>query len=139
MKKAHKILTGFLGISMFMFGMLKFVNPFKGWYSVQVQMSALPLQSLSYWAGQLGEILVGAAFIVLAFSCLVQKSRVKNLISVYGNLLIVVMMLAAFYVHMHPDVPASVLPLKIRPPAIPAVFLVLAVVNIYAGRKSLQK
>ncbi len=43
-------------------------------------------------------------------------------------------MLVAFYVHLHLRVPASVLPLKIRPPFIPGFFLVLALVNIYWGK-----
>jgi hypothetical protein len=40
-------------------------------------------------------------------------------------------MIFAIYVHLQTNVPAEVLPLKIKPPFIPASTLLLAFLNIY--------
>ena len=45
------------------------------------------------------------------------------------------MMLVAFYIYVHPNVPADVLPLKISPPFIPGLFLVLAILNLYLKKR----
>ena len=60
--KAVRIISAFLGLSIFMFGILKFVNPFKGWYSVQIMNSGMS-ESL-YWLGIIGEISVGMLFLL---------------------------------------------------------------------------
>jgi uncharacterized membrane protein len=135
MKRSVKILNGFLGIAMFLFGVLKFVDPFKTWYATQVAASELPFQQLAYWAGQVGEIGVGVALLLIAFSTATFSGRQTTRILYAGNLLIVLMMLAAIYVHLHPQVPADVLPLKIRPPFIPGFFLLLALLSMYLHRK----
>ncbi len=129
MNKPVKAISGFLGISMFMFGILKFVNPFKGWYMTQVEMSELPFQELSYWAGQFGEILVGALFLLLIFYRNFFKPSTHFGLFTLANLATVIMMCIAVYVHIHPSVPNEVLPLKIKPPVIPIVFGTLPVVN----------
>lgn len=132
MKKPIRIISGFLGISMFMFGILKFVNPFKTWYTLQVEYSELPFPVLSYWAGQIGEIVVGGLFLALTFLNTDLREKRAGRLFLLGNITIIIMMLAAFYVHYNPNVPADVLPLKIRPPFIPGFFLVLALINIYS-------
>ncbi len=59
----------------------------------------------------------------------------KPLLSLTAILLasaaILPMMGTAIYVHLQPNVPAEVLPLKIKPPFIPVFFLLLALTNIY--------
>ena len=135
MKKTATIITAFLGISMFMFGVLKFIDPFKTWYVTQVTKSELPFPSLSYWSGQLGEIVVGLALILTLFPSIFKNRNRIWILFLVGNLLIIPMMLTAVYVHMQPAVPESALPLQIRPPFIPGFFLVLACINIYLGKK----
>ncbi|MDW7693889.1 hypothetical protein R9C00_03950 [Flammeovirgaceae bacterium SG7u.111] len=135
MKKSVKIITGYLGVSMFMFGVLKFVNPFKGWYTTQVAASQLPFPTLSYWAGQFGEIAVGVAFIFLLFQYKKLEASTIGRILAIGNILIIIMMITAIYVHLHPDVPAEVLPLKINPPYIPCFFMALPIISLYLQRK----
>src|SRR5436190_1543955 len=61
--KAIKICSWILGVSMFSFGVLKFVNPFKSWYTVQITNSGM--SSTMYWLGQIGEITTGLLFIYL--------------------------------------------------------------------------
>ena len=136
MTKSVKFITGFLGLSMFMFGILKFVNPFKGWYRAQVMASELPFPEIVYWAGQLGEIAVGIGFFFLLFKNENLTRNTFNRIFYTGNILIAAMMLAAFYVHLHPNVPSDVLPLKISPPYIPGFFLLLSILNMYLDKET---
>lgn len=131
MTKTNKIITGILGISMFMFGILKFINPFKDWYSAQVIKSELPFPTLSFWSGQIGEILFGVLLLYILFINTEISKKNFNRIFLLGNMSIIVMMIVAFYVHIHPNVPAEILPLKISPPYIPGIFLFLAILNLY--------
>lgn len=125
----QKVTSWFLAISMFMFGVLKFVNPFKDWYSVQVTNSELG--KLSYAMGILGEVAVGTTLII----CLLYRRKIQsetfNLVTNTAFFTIIIMMLTGVYVHLHSNVPADVLPLKIKPPYIPLFFLLLALSNIY--------
>ena len=131
----HKYLTLFLGISMFVFGVLKFINPFKGWYQAQVYKSNLPIYTFSYWSGQIGEIMVGIILIILAFLTTSYINAIHKILFHLTHIGIVVMMLVACYVHLHPNVPSDVLPLKIKPPFIPIVFILLAAVNVLKTEK----
>ncbi|MGR3810341.1 hypothetical protein [Jiulongibacter sp. NS-SX5] len=139
MKKSVKNISIFLGVSMLAFGTLKFINPFKLWYKTQVVTSELPFQQFSYWAGQLGEILSGLALIILV---LFQK-RIPKKSFYLGftliNVSIAFMMLVAIYVHTHPDVPNDVLPLKIKPPFIPVLFMVLAILNSWLNKSKIKR
>jgi hypothetical protein len=40
------------------------------------------------------------------------------------------MMAVAMYVHWQPGIPAEVLPMKIKPPVIPGMFLLMGVLNV---------
>ena len=114
---------------MFMFGVLKFVNPFKGWYAVQVTNSGLG--QISYPMGIMGEIAVG----ITLFVCLIYRQRISmklyTLLTNVSFFTVIVIMLTGVYVHLNPNVPADVLPLKIKPPYIPIFFLIIALSNIY--------
>ena len=127
--KYTKITTWFLAITMFMFGVLKFVNPFKGWYAVQVTNSGLG--QISYPMGIMGEIAVG----ITLFVCLIYRQRISmklyTLLTNVSFFTVIVIMLTGVYVHLNPNVPADVLPLKIKPPYIPIFFLIIALSNIY--------
>ena len=122
---------------MFIFGVLKFVNPFKGWYGIQISNSELG--ELSYAMGILGEITVGTTLIL----CLLYRQKLStkayNLLTNTSFFTIVIMMLTGVYVHLHPNVPADVLPLKIKPPYIPLFFLLLALSNIFLSAKTRQE
>ncbi|WNJ17065.1 hypothetical protein [Pontibacter sp. G13] len=134
MKTSVKRISMFLGTSMLVFGILKFIDPFKTWYHTQVVSSGLPLQDFSYWSGQLGEIIVGLLF--LYTTLLPQSNQRTKWIFLTANMLTTVMMLVAVYVHIHPDVPHDVLPLKIKPPIIPLIFGVLPILNVYLEREA---
>jgi len=120
---------------MFLFGVLKFIDPFKSWYLTQVTASELPFSSLSYWAGQLGEIIAGILFILLVSNAGKISDKTYRMGFWFANLMVIAMMVMAIYVHMHPNVPGEVLPMKIKPPVIPGFFLVLASINLILGRR----
>ncbi|GGF73995.1 hypothetical protein SAMN05444281_1560 [Wenyingzhuangia marina] len=139
MTKSNQIITGILGVSMFMFGILKFINPFKTWYSVQIIKSELPFYDLSFWSGQIGEIFISLLLLfALRYNTRV-SNNIFNKIFTIGNIGVIIIMIMAFYVHLHPNVPADVLPLKIRTPYIPGLFLLLAVLNLYIKHYNLKQ
>ena len=135
--KYTKITSWFLATSIFMFGILKFVNPFKAWYNAQITNSELG--QLSYAMGISGEIAVGTTLIL----CLIYRQKIStkvyNLLTNASFFTIIIMMLTGVYVHLHPSVPADVLPLKIKPPYIPIFFLLIALSNIVLSIINLKK
>lgn len=131
--KAVRIISTFLGFSMFMFGIVKFFNPFKGWYSVQIMNSGM--NEYLYGPGIAGEISVGILFIgSLLFRERLSK-KVFRLTIASASAIVIMMMVVAIRVHLHPNVPANVLPLKIKPPFIPGFFLLLAIADIFLIRR----
>ena len=127
--KAVSIISTFLGFSIFMFGILKFVNPFKGWYSVQIMNSGMS-ESL-YWLGIIGEISVGMLFLGSVLFRKKLSKKVFGLTVILASAIAIMIMVMAIRTHLHPNVPANVLPLKIKPPFIPGLFLLLAIADIF--------
>jgi len=129
--KAIKLISWFLGIGMFLFGILKVLSPtIHGWFTVQMINSGL-VAYIPIWVGIAGEIVVGSA---LLLSLLIDKNlagKKFKLIVLVASVAILPMMATAIYVHLQPNVPAAVLPLKIKPPVIPGLFILLALTNIY--------
>ena len=125
----------FLGSVSLSFGALKFVPPFKSWYSVQIDSSGLP--DLAFSLGISAELATGLIFLFpFLFSVTDPK---KFLILTLANSSLIIVMTAATIVHIIPEVPASVLPLKVKPPIIPVMFLAIAVLNqINVTQKALQ-
>jgi hypothetical protein len=122
-----KILSTLLGISVFIFGFLKFFNPFKEWYATQISESGLPEKS--YAMGIAGELIAGAMLLSVVMFPTLWNKKATLVVSTLSSFVIVVMMIVATYVHVHPNVPESVLPLKIKPPVIPLLFILLALIN----------
>lgn len=118
----------FLGGSMFIFGFLKFFDPFKEWYSVQIFSSQLG--EFSYILGVVGELSAGLTFLALSFFRVLFSTNQYTTLSSLASGGVVVMMITGVYVHLHPDVPANVLPLNIKPPFIPVVFALTALINL---------
>jgi uncharacterized membrane protein YfcA len=128
-RRLSKALSLLLGIWMFMFGFLKFFQPFHGWFEIQIQQSHLPHEAIL--AGKLAEMVTGALFLLPWLrSSLTARNREQVLLIACS--ILVVQMGVAIYVHLQPGVPASVLPLGIKPPVIPAVVLLLALLTAFA-------
>jgi hypothetical protein len=129
-----KIISISLGLISLSFGILKFVNPFKDWYRVQIETSGFPASA--YTLGILGEIIIGLLFL-LPFIISVDNKQ-KRLLIILANASLILMMLVATAVHLISEVPANVLPLKIKPPMIPLMFLVIATLNLTNGIKKIK-
>ncbi|MDR3739593.1 MAG: hypothetical protein P4L40_11305 [Terracidiphilus sp.] len=129
MSRLIKPLSLLLGVWMFMFGFLKFFAPFKGWFDIQIQQSHLPSEAVL--AGKLGEMVTGVLFLLpWTRRSLTAKSRDPLLL--IACLILFTQMSVAIYVHLQPEVPASVLPFGIKPPVIPGVILLLGLLTASA-------
>lgn len=124
-----KALSLFLAVLMFLFGFLKFFQPFRGWFDVQIQQSHLPHEAIL--AGKLGEMITGCLFLLPWVRRSLTAKRRDQLLLVACSILVAEMGVA-IYVHLQPQVPASVLPLGIKPPVIPFVVLLLGLLTAYA-------
>lgn len=113
---------------MCLFGFLKFFQPFRGWFDVQIQQSHLPHEAIL--AGKLTEMLAGVLFLLpWLLRSLTVKS--KDRILLFACLLLFTQMVVAIYVQLQPGVPAGVLPLGIKPPVIPGVVLLLDLLTAF--------
>ncbi len=133
--RLSKVLSLVLGVLMFMFGILKFFRPFNGWFDIQIQQSHLPHEAIL--AGKLGEMVTGCLFLLpwlrRSFTA---KNREHVLLT--ASFILVVQMCVAIYVHLQPGVPASVLPLGIKPPVIPVTVLLLGSLTAFGVWKQRQ-
>jgi hypothetical protein len=122
-------LSLFLGVLMLAFGFLKFFQPFRGWFDIQIQQSHLPHEAIL--AGKVTEMLTGIFFLLpWVWKSLTAKSKNQSLM--LACLLLVTQMSVAIYVQLQPGVPASVLPLGIKPPVIPGFVLLLDLLTAFA-------
>jgi hypothetical protein len=120
---------------MFMFGFLKFFQPIRGWFDVQIQQSHLPHQAIL--AGKLTEMLTGILFLLpWVWRSLTAKS--KDQVLLIACLILFSQMAVAIYVHLQPEVPAAVLPLGIKPPIIPVIVFLLGLRTAFDVSKQLR-
>ena len=131
-----KVLSLLLGVWMFMFGFLKFFQPIRGWFDIQIQQSHLPHEAIL--AGKLTEMLTGLLFLLPWLRRSI-TAKAKDQILLVACLILFTQMAVAIYVHLQPGVPASVLPLGIKPPVIPAFVLLLGVFAALDAWKKLQE
>lgn len=120
---------------MFLFGFLKFFQPFHGWFEIQIQQSHLPHEAIL--AGKLTEMLTGILFL-LPWLWRPLTAKTKDQILLTACFILFTQMAVAIYVHLQPGVPASVLPLGIKPPVIPGVVLLLGLRTAFDIRKQLR-
>jgi hypothetical protein len=62
----------------------------------------------------------------------IAERKIQNQILLCACFILFTQMCVAIYVHLQPGVPASVLPLGIKPPVIPGVVLLLALFTAFA-------
>ena len=128
---ANKILkynSLFLGTVLFMFGVMKFFDPINTWFRVQISKSGLP--PLSIPIGIASEISIGLSLLLASFF----REKIGSLFSTIVSLAsagLIFSMAVAIYVHLQPEVPANVLPLGIKPPFMPLIVMLLAVLNLF--------
>ncbi|MBO9432431.1 hypothetical protein [Sulfitobacter sp. R18_1] len=133
---ANRLLSGLLGAFLLLGGVAKFFLPFTDMFAQQIALSQLPFPALSAFAGQAGEITAG--IILLGYFIGWQRLRgpISDLIFALTTLLVVIIMLVAVYVHLHPDVPAEVLPFQSKPPVLTVIIMALAILNGWLRRKA---
>lgn len=127
MNKILKYNSMFLGTAIFIFGFLKFFDPFTTWFHIQIAKSGLPPFSIPL--GMAGEMSIGLSLLLAT----VFRERIASLFTPVVALAsagLTVNMAVAIYVHLQPEVPASVLPLGIKPPLIPLSFMLSAGLNL---------
>jgi len=113
---------------MFLFGFLKFFQPFHGWFEIQIQQSHLPHEAIL--AGKLGEVVTGVLFLLpWLWKSLTEKS--KDQILLIACFVLFTQMIVAIYVHLQPGVPSNVLPLGIKTPVIPVFVLLLGLLTAF--------
>ena len=134
-----KIITGFLGIGMLLPGLGKFTEPFKTFIYKQLLLSGMPFPELMQHFVKLSEVAIGMTLIYIAFSGNKLSTAIRSKIFYLGNAIIMVMMIVAFYVHLHPNVPAEILPLGFKPPAMAGFYMLLVVVNTYLYKKQTRQ
>src|ERR1700761_2356491 len=115
-----------LGVWMFMFGVLKFFQPIRGWFDVQIQQSHLPHEAIL--VGKVSEMMTGVLFL-LPWLRRSLTAKNKDQILLIACFILFTQMVVAIYVHLQPGVPASVLPLGIKPPVIPVIVLLLGLIT----------
>jgi len=133
--RLNKGLSLFLGILMFMFGFLKFFEPIRGWFDVQIQQSHLPHGAIL--VGKLTEMLTGILFL-LPWVWRSMTAKGKDQTVLVACFILFTQMAVAIYVHLQPGVPASVLPLGIKPPIIPVSVLLLGLLAAFGVWKELR-
>ena len=128
MNRILKYNSIFLGTVIFMFGFVKFFEPFNTWFHIQIANSGLPPFSIPL--GMASEMSIGLCLLLAT----VFRERIRSLFRpgvALASAGLVVNMAVATYVHLQPEVPASVLPLGIRPPLIPLFFMLFAGLNLF--------
>lgn len=136
MTLSAKLITGFLGFFMLIPGLVKFTDPFKTYFTTQIAKSELPFPILSYWGGQIGEIVTGLILFSLVFYGSKFAPNLARRLFYFGHLMLTAILLVALYVHFHPAVPAEVLPFEEKAPYLTVIMLVLAAVNLFIWKKN---
>ncbi len=127
-RRLCKALSLFLGVLMFTFGFLKFFQPFRGWFDIQIQQSHLPHEAIL--AGKLTEVLTGVLFL-LPWLRRSLSAKTKDQILLTACFILFTQMAVAIYIHLQPGVPAGVLPLGIKLPVIPVIVLLLGLLTAF--------
>lgn len=135
MTTKSKITTGILGLIILIPGLAKFTEPFKTFIYEHLYIIGLPYPEILQHIVKLSEIGVGMVLIYLALKSNTLTLKLRNGLFYVSNLAVLIMMFVALYVHLHPDVPADVLPLEIKPPYMPIGYILLVIINVYFNSK----
>ncbi|MFG6511156.1 hypothetical protein ACGYKB_03845 [Sulfitobacter sp. 916] len=133
---ANRLLSGLLGAFLLLGGVAKFFLPFTDMFAQQIALSQLPFPALSAFTGQAGEITAGIILLGYFIGWQRLQGPISDLIFALTTLLVVIIMLVAVYVHLHPDVPAEVLPFQSKPPVLTVIIMALAILNGWLRRKT---
>lgn len=128
MSKVLKYNSMLLGTTIFVFGVLKFFDPFNTWFHTQIAKSGLPPFAIPL--GIAGEMSIGLSLLLATVLRERIGSRFRPVLAL-ATAGLIVNMAVAIYVHLQPEVPASALPLGVKPPLIPLFVMLLAGLNLF--------
>ncbi len=83
-------------------------------------------------------MLIGPILFLLPWIRRSLSAKSKDQILLIACFLLFTQMVVAIYVHLQPGVPASVLPLGIKPPVIPVIVLLLGLLTAFDVWKQLR-
>lgn len=135
MNKSIKILTGILGLFMLLPGLAKLTEPFKTFIYKHLDIIGFPFPDIMQYVVKFSEIGIGLTLLFLAFKGSSINISLRNKIFYLTNIAVIVMMIVAIYTHIHPDVPAEILPAEFKPPVMPIGYIALVIVNLYLYKK----
>ena len=130
------ILTIPIAFFMLVPGLAKFLPKFHGLFEQQIALSEIPFPELAFFMGQWSEIIVGLLLCGLLLFYNRIPSHIAPRLFALANLATLPIMAVAVYVHLHPAVPAEVLPFESKPATLAYALLALAVINIYITLKN---
>ena len=135
MTKTVKVITGVLGFLMLMAGSAKFTEPFNFFIYKQLSLSGFPFPEIMQYVVKMSEVGLGLALLYITFMGGRLSAGLRNKIFNLCHLTVAIMMIVAIYVHLHPNVPAEILPMEIKPPFMPIFFLLIISANFFLYRK----
>lgn len=138
MTSANRIITYYLGAILLVSGSVKFVEPFKVMFRTQIEKSLLPLPDFAFVAGQASEILFGFLLLMLPMMWSRLPETVADRLLLLGHLAVMGIMLLAVYVHLHPAVPAEILPMEEKTPYLAGFTLMMVIVNAVIYRDQVE-
>lgn len=136
MKKTNKIITAALGFMMLMPGLAKLGEPFKTFIYQHLDIIGFPLPEIMQYVVKFGEIGLGLGLFFIAFSSKQIDKRYLKPMFYLSNIAVIGMMIVAIYTHLHPDVPAEILPFEYKPPVMGISYILLASINMWMFSKS---
>lgn len=133
---AGRVLSGMLGIFLFIAGLSKFFMPFSGMFADQVMLSQLPAPHITIITIHAGEICSGLMLMLFSAAWYSLRGTAFNALFHVTNTCVITIMLTMAYIHLHPDVPTSVLPFGVKPPVASLLLTVFAMMNASSPRAS---
>ncbi|SOH93213.1 hypothetical protein SAMN06273572_1011068 [Monaibacterium marinum] len=134
--QAGRILSAILGAVLLIGGLSKFFAPFSDKFVDLVTLSQLPMPQTTIITIHATEICAGIVLILFSYAWTTLRTGAFNPLFQVANAITIVIMLSLVYVNLHPDVPASILPLGIKPPIAALLLIVMAMMNMSAPRSN---
>ena len=136
MKKSVRIITGILGFIMVLPGLAKFTEPFKTFIYQHLKIIGFPFPEVMQYVVKFGELTVGFTLLYLASKGNTINQKLRKTLFNMANIAVVAMMIVAIYTHLHPDVPAEILPMEYKPPVMGISYIALVLLNFYLDRRN---
>lgn len=135
MNKSNKIISLIVGLLILLPGLAKFIKPFDTFIFEQLYLTGIPFPEIMQYMVKFSEVTVGLTLIYLAVKGSKISPNIRSIAFYLTHLTIIGMMLVATYVHLHPNVPAEILPMEVKPPFMPIFYLLIVFVNIFLFKR----